>query len=62
MQQDWAATKEHMYGDIRCPSCMDDEMLSDVTVFWISRSGSNAVLRCCCSQGHEFEETVEDAS
>jgi len=63
--QDWAATKKHMYEDLRCPRCMDDEMLSQVTVYWVSHGKDGAVLQCCCDRGHEwdeFEEVVEDAS
>jgi len=59
MQQDWAATKEHLYGDIRCPSCMDEEMLSNVTVYWVSHGKGGSVLRCACDRGHEFEEVIE---
>ena len=57
---DWAATKEHMFGDIRCPRCMDDEMLSKVTVFWTSQVEGGKVLKCACTRGHEFTHEVVD--
>ncbi len=47
--------------DIRCPTCMDEETLSDVTVFWVSNVEGGKVLRCFCDRGHEFEHEVIDA-
>ena len=47
--------------DIRCPACMDQEMLSNVTVYWISNVEDAKVLQCACDRGHEFEEAVTNA-
>ena len=55
MEQDWAATNETMFGDMRCPICMDEEMLSEVTAFWVSHVEGGRVLSCACNRGHEFE-------
>ncbi len=60
MQLDWAATIKSMFQDIRCPQCMDDEMLSEVTVFWVSHVKGGQVLRCACTRGHEFTKEVVD--
>lgn len=62
MQRDWGATKEHMLEDIECPICEARDKESKVTVFWVSHGKDSAVLRCICDRGHQFEETVMDAS
>lgn len=58
MQLDWAATMKTMFDDIRCPRCMDEQMLSKVTVTWISNVEGGKVLQCACNRGHEFEHEV----
>lgn len=61
--QDWAATTRTLIDEgIRCPACMDEEMLSSVTVYWVSHVPRGRVLQCACTEGHEFEEVVEDGS
>lgn len=60
--QDWAATRDKLIDhDIRCPRCMDDEALSNVTVFWVSQVEGGKILKCACTNSHEFEHEVVDA-
>ena len=58
--QDWAATRDKLIDpDIRCPRCMDDETLSNVTVFWVTQVEGGKVLHAACNRGHEWDEFVD---
>lgn len=46
--------------NIRCPTCMDEQMLSQVTVYWVSHVEGGKVLHAACDRGHEFEHGVVD--